>query len=340
MKYPNTGLYHYCYQLAIAIEKNLNKENEQLTIFTPPNAIEKFNENFNFIKQHSFQKFYLPIPTKYSVWHCTYQGTNYLPSIKKKPIVLTVHDLNFLYDENKSQAKQKKYLDKLKRKVDAASVIVAISNYVLQDLKKHINISGKTTSVIYNGCNINTSVSISTKQLHSKPFLFTIGTIAEKKNFHVLPRLLVKNNFDLVIAGIVQDEAYKQKIIAEAKLYGVENRLFFTNAISEEEKYWYLQNCTAFVFPSIAEGFGLPVVEAMHFGKPLILSKHTSLPEIGGNVSYYFNSFEAEQMQQTLKESLENYFSNNAATKIKERALLFSWKKAAEQYINIYRSLY
>ena len=172
------------------------------------------------------------------------------------------------------------------------------------------------------------------------PFLFTIGTIMEKKNFHVLPALLAGNDRKLVIAGITQSEAYKKRIIEEAVKHGVEQRLIFTGPISENDKQWYLKNCEAFVFPSLTEGFGLPVVEAMHFGVPIFLSRFTSLPEIGGDVCYYFSSFEKEAMQYAIQKGLDHYNTTDAKNSIRKRAAMFSWKDAAAQYLEVYRSLY
>jgi glycosyltransferase involved in cell wall biosynthesis len=339
MKYPNTGLYHYCYQLAKALKRNLGEE-EKLSLYLPKNAITKFNTDNTFIQQQALHKFFLPVPKQYSLWHCTYQGSNYMPSNKKAPTVITVHDLNFLYDEQKNNVKKNKYLQALQKNIDKANAIVAISNYVMNDLKKYIDMHNKPTTVIYNGSNINSQLRITNQTIHTKPFLFTIGTIATKKNFHTLPSLLVNNNFDLIIAGIVQDEDYKNEIITTAKKYGIEQRVIFTGAISEENKYWYYQHCEAFVFPSIAEGFGLPVIEAMAFGKPVLLSTLTSLPEIGGHVAYYFDSFEPTAMQQKLIESLDHYKKYEPNELIKQRALSFNWDAAAQQYLQVYRSLY
>jgi glycosyltransferase involved in cell wall biosynthesis len=101
-----------------------------------------------------------------------------------------------------------------------------------------------------------------------------------------------------------------------------------------------MKNCTAFIFPSLAEGFGLPVIEAMHFGRLVISSNLTALPEIGGDAAYYFKNFEPEHMQKVLKESLADYHSNpKMENKIKERAAFFNWKRAASEYMAVYKSL-
>ena len=83
----------------------------------------------------------------------------------------------------------------------------------------------------------------------------------------------------------------------------------------------------------------LPVIEAMYFGKPVILSTHTSLPEIGGSAAYYFENFEPQHMQIVLCDALEDHKKNNRVNEIKSRALLFNWKQTAHQYHEVYKKL-
>ena len=157
-----------------------------------------------------------------------------------------------------------------------------------------------------------------------------MATVLPKKNFHVLPCLLKGTDLELVIAGNKSD--YVNVILEEARKYGVEERV----------KHWYLKNCKAFVFPSIAEGFGLPVLEAMAYGKPVFLSRHTCLPEIGGDYAYYFNmDFDRELMQVEFKRGLEDYYGDvsRKAEEIKEYANRFSWENTARLYLRIYEEM-
>ena len=339
MKYPHTGLYHFCLHLG----KNLLEtaaNDRQFCFYTPASAIGAFGKEAHYLQQNSLQKFRLPSTKNFSIWHNTYQSSSYFPKHRNLKIILTIHDLNFLYDSKKNELKKRNYLQKLKAKIERADHIVAISEFTLNDVISNIDIGNKPYSIVYNGCNVEQITSLTMPAVvPSRPFLFTIGTIIEKKNFHVLPCLLANNDWQLVIAGFTQSEAYKSCIITEAGKYGVADRVIFTGPISENDKQWYLQKCTAFVFPSIAEGFGLPVVEAMYFGKPLLLSTFTSLPEIGGDVAYYFNSFEPAAMQQTLEESLHDYNVKKPQKAIQERSTLFSWQRSALQYHAIYNSL-
>ncbi|MCF0071336.1 glycosyltransferase family 4 protein [Dyadobacter sp. CY261] len=339
MRHPHTGLYHYCLQLGNSILKKVGEEKEKISFYLPTSAEHIFGEKASYISQHFIHKLFFPDTKSVDVWHCTYQGSKYFPFGKKVSVILTIHDLNFLYDGKRSEKRIKKYLNRLQLKIDRADHIVAISYYVLEDLKKHLELGDKPTSVIYNGCNIDDSVTVMLpRQSIDQPFLFTIGTIVGKKNFHVLPALLKDNDLRLVIAGIESSQEYKKKIIREAQNLNVLDRLIFTGPISENDKKWYLSNCTAFVFPSIAEGFGLPVIEAMYYGKPVILSRCTSLPEIGGDCAYYFDNFEPDHMRNVLTTSLEHYNKTKPREKIRERARFFSWERAASEYLALYQS--
>ncbi len=340
MKYPNTGLFYYCKHLVMALWQ-VALANEQIDFYAPKSAKTVLTKG-QLIEQNSLHKFVMPLAIKKaSVWHATYQGTNYFPSSSKMPIVLTVHDLNFLQDDKKNAAKKQKYLSELQQKVNRADYITAISNYTLTQLSTCIDIDNKPTKVIYNGCNINQMVISKPQQIPKMPFLFTIGTITHKKNFHVLPCLLEDNDLCLVIAGVTQSEAYKKQILDEAQKWQVADRVIFVGAISENDKQWYYQNCKAFVFPSLAEGFGLPVIEAMHFGTLTILSSLTSLPEIGGSAAYFFTSFQPNAMQETLKRSFVHFYGNsNQKILVQQRAAEFTWHNAAQQYLEVYRTLY
>jgi glycosyltransferase involved in cell wall biosynthesis len=340
MKYPHTGLYNYCVNLGTALQQAINPLSEELTFFLPKKEVDFFGVNQAYMIQNSWQKLMMPSLKKYSLWHSTHQDSDYYPS-KQLPIILTIHDINIMHNEDKSMEQKNQFIKKLQKKITSASHVTFISKFTRDDVFRHVDFTNTPFSVIYNGCNIQEikqPKSPLTKPV--APFYFTIGTIMAKKNFHVLPALLAGNNNKLIIAGITHSEGYKQKITDAAIKLGVEDRLVFAGAISENDKQWYLKNCEAFLFPSLTEGFGLPVVEAMYFGVPVFLSQYTSLPEIGGDVCYYFSSFEKEAMQLTVEKGLQHHKISNAGERIKARASMFSWSEAAKNYVDVYRSLY
>ncbi|MDB5252004.1 MAG: glycosyl transferase group 1 [Flaviaesturariibacter sp.] len=339
MKYPHTGLYHFCWHLGRNLQQVL-PAGQQLCFYTPPSARGLFGKDACYLEQTSLQKFWLPSTSRFSIWHNTYQSSMYFPKRSRLRTIVTIHDLNVLYDDTKNAARKERYLRDIGDKIRRADHVVAISKYTLTDVMTHLDTGNKPCSIIYNGCNIEPIENPARPSLApGARFLFTIGTIVDKKNFHVLPCLLADNDLYLVIAGITQSESYKSRIIHEAHACGVADRVLFTGPISESDKQWYLRNCTAFLFPSTAEGFGLPVVEAMHFGKPALLSTATSLPEIGGDAAYYFHSFDPVDMQRTLADSLRDYETNDRAAAIMAQSNRFSWRESAQQYSAVYQSL-
>lgn len=339
MRYPFTGLYTYCHQLGKHLMQELAAE-EQLTIYGPAALQKVFGPRAHYYPCHAYHKFLAPAARGVDCWHATHQGTDYLPRNKNTRLVLTVHDINFMHEQTKTAAKQKSYLAKLRLKAERADHIVFISDFVKNDFSRHLPLNNKPVSVIYNGCETAT-VAISEKPATAPdtPFIFALGLITAKKNFHVLPALLVNNDLKLVIGGSVQQKDYQRQIASAAKKLGVADRVIFIGAISEQDKQWYYQHCIAFAFPSIAEGFGLPAVEAMRYGKPVFLSDQTSLPEIGGAAAFYFTSFDAAAMQEVFANGMRQYEAQSMEKMIRHHAARFSWYNTAKQYLDVYRQL-
>ena len=337
MKYAHTGLFEYCLQLGKALKK-LKASDDEISYYLSPALQQHFEPDDNFINQNSLQKFIFPKIDNIDIWHTTYQLSRYIPKSKRIKRVLTIHDLNFLHEE-KSDAKVKKYLHKHQKNIDACDHIVAISQFTKKEVLQYLNIGNKPITVIYNGCAEPIPTAVGHKPLYQpeKPFLFALGTVNPKKNFHVLIPLLENNDYELVIAG-KPDSGYVTKIMEEAEKHGLSSRVKVIGAIDEIDKSWYYKNCTAFLFPSIAEGFGIPPIEAMKFGKPVFLSTSTSLPEIGGAVAYYFKDFEPISMQTEFAKGMEHYKNNQPADEIKKHAQQFNWEDSAKSYLAIYRN--
>ena len=335
MKYPHTGLFHFCKQLGTALVAAKSVK-EDLTFYLPSKWDGYFGTDVKYVHQQLYHKWFLPAFGKVDVWHAMQQDSDYFPRHRVVPTVLTVHDLNFLHQPGKSKSDIKNAISRLQVRVNRAQYIVTISEFVLRELQAHLSLRDVPTSVIYNGCNFSTVLPEKPRTAPERPFLFTIGTVAAKKNFHVLPALLQNNDDLLIIAGVTQEESYLTKIKNEARRLGVDGRVVFAGAISEAEKHWYYTNCKAFVFPSLAEGFGMPVLEAMYFGKPVFLSTHTSLPEIGGSLAYYFDSFDPAHMQGIFEKGLRDYADTHPSADIQAHASRFSWTIAARKYLEIY----
>jgi glycosyltransferase involved in cell wall biosynthesis len=334
MKYPNTGLFHFGKSLGNALIKENN--NFDLTYYIYEKSESYFAGKVKLLKRITLHKLWFTERNQFKITHFTDQFCRLNPHQVNGRKILTIHDLNQLYDENWQPSKLKRYMDRLGGYIDACHHIVAISNFVAGEVLTHFPQAKDKLTVIYNGADKPELVPDHTPIYQpGKQFLFTIGMLTAKKNFQVLPALLNGNDMELVIAGIESD--YKEKIITEAEKYGCAGRVKITGPISDADKAWYYKNCEAFVFPSLAEGFGLPVIEAMHFGKPVFLSKYTSLPEVGGDAAWYFDSFDGKAMQNTFLNGLREFHDKKLSTVIQQHAIKFNWEHTAKQYLALYQ---
>jgi glycosyltransferase involved in cell wall biosynthesis len=255
-------------------------------------------------------------------------------------MVLTIHDLNFL-NKDYSNEKIGHLIKKLQTKVDRADALVFISNFSLQEATKYLTFDPSISHVIYNGLPQRSVPSLTKPDyIKNEEFIFSIGIISPKKNFKVLIPLLLENPaLHLIVAG-VKEGRYAREIEEYAKELNVLERLIMPGPVSDSDKSWLYKNCRAFMFPSIAEGFGLPVIEAMSFGKPVFLSTHTSLPEIGGVEAYYFDSFEPQSMTHIFAQGMKDFSQDlEKKNRLKRYAETYSWTKAAKQYIDLYKSI-
>ena len=335
IRYPNTGLNTYCLNLGNTLIKETDASQEQLTFYTPSNNPAPFGNGHSYHIVRKWHKFFNP-SGDIDVWHCNYHESNYLPQSRKTKLLITIHDLNFLIDDVDNKDK---HLRKVQDRVDRADFIVCTSIYTQKCIVENLRVGSAKMDIVYDGCHQKEFPGFDQPVYRPlKPFIFTIGIFFRKKNFHVLPALLKNNDYELVIAGIRVPD-YEEVIMEQARLHQVADRVKLVGPVTEEDKYWYYKNCSAFAFPSLAEGFGLPVVEAMYFGKPLFLSSHTCLPEIGGDLAFYFDrNFDPEDMRAVFESGMNRY-NQDLGNRLRQRACDFSWEKCATSYLKIYREI-
>jgi glycosyltransferase involved in cell wall biosynthesis len=136
-----------------------------------------------------------------------------------------------------------------------------------------------------------------------------------------------------VLCGPPSDDA--KKLRDTVQLPNVQFHL----GISDAHKAWAYAHCTGFLFPSLTEGFGLPPIEAMHFGKPVFLARRTCLPEIGGDAAAYFEHFDPAHMKAVVQEGLTRHAQAGRAEAVRQHAAQFDWDRAAGAYLALYRRL-
>lgn len=275
------------------------------------------------------------------LWHATHQQTKYLPLDPRTPVLLTLHDLNCLREQ--SPAKTERVLRVLQREVDRAAALTTGSHFAADEIRTHLNLRGKPLHVIYHGA-LEVPTETATRPAFvpddSRPLLFAIGDITPKKNFHVLVEMLaLLPHYRLVIAGN-KKHAYAAEIERRVRELKLEDRVCLPGRISDGERYWLYVNCQALVFPSLTEGFGLPVVEAMSVGRPVFVSHATSLPEVAGPLGFYWHSYEPDYMARVLTEEMQSVARDpDFGLKLRAYAAQFNWQRAAREYLSVYREM-
>lgn len=288
---------------------------------------------------------------KFDLFHST---SNQYPIFLKSGIA-TVHDITF-----------KKYLDSswwtfnlasrylnlvIKRSLKNSAAVIAVSAYTRQDLIRNFKTGAATQDkikVIYEGWEHlvnNDTDNVPEPMPLYKDYLFYVGTTRLHKNMKNLLSAFriasgsIPENIKLVISGneTYLDEADKNTIAA---INRNGERVIFTGFVSKAVLEHLFKNADAFIFPSLSEGFGIPVLESFYFKKPLLCSNATSLPEIAGNAALYFDPEKPEDIAAVIA-----YFFNNRTKEQElvslgtERLKLFSWKKAALETVELYSSV-
>lgn len=350
LDYLNCGLGQFCLHLGSAIEAA--DKSSVMPIFALHKKVSHLigsgRAQYAFMsewRKERFMQFLRPlvrplINEQIDLWHSTDQFCRHWPIDSRIPVLQTIHDLAFLSQKKKTR-KIATYIRRLQKKADRAAMIATGSHYSAKEIQSHLNLRGKEIRVIYHGVTFdNNVVAARPGNVPNAPFVFGIGMITERKNFHTLVGMLRHlPDYHLVLAGKIQEE-YGDQIREEAKRAGIPSRIILLGEVTNEERLWLYQNCEALGFPSLHEGFGLPVIEAMSHGKPVFISNRTSLPEVAGDLGFIFEDFDPEAMADVFRRGMDSYRENPAyADRLRARAATFTWERAATEHLQLYQEL-
>jgi glycosyltransferase involved in cell wall biosynthesis len=335
MRFANTGLHTFGQSLGRELVRQ-GAGRFDMSAYTYPAQDGFLGEAVEYVRQRRFHRWYFPRHGEYDVVHFADQYCRFGPRRVDARTVMTVHDLNQAHEHPAGSRKLGRYLRRVARKIAGVDRVVVISEFVKEDVLRFFPEARDKISVIYNGADFSCAPDgHQPRYTPPGPFLFTVGMVCPKKNFHVLVPLLRGNDYTLVIAGVIKED-YRRKILETAAAFGVADRVVVTGPVSQADKDWYYAHCDAFLFPSLAEGFGLPALEAMHHGRPVFLSRLTSLPEVGGDAAYYFDNFAPDHMSDVLSNGLARFAADGGAQRVRARARQFTWEKAAAAYLALY----
>lgn len=276
-----------------------------------------------------------------------FSPAHYIPRFSTIPTVVTIHDLSFLYYPADFL---KKDLYKLKnwtkQSIKKSKKIIAVSQSTKSDIVKFYGVSENKITVIYNGfekkITKNKIDNKLIKKLQKQPYILYVGTLQPRKNLPTLidsfSEFIKENpNFKLVLAG--KKGWLYENIFNKIKNLKLERKVLFTDFVSDATLQDLYKNAFCLVLPSFYEGFGIPILEAMNEGCPVISSDKSSLPEIGGDAALYFDPKDSDQLVSQLN-NLKNHIDlrNTLIANGKQRIRLFSWQKCAEETLAVIKS--
>ncbi len=272
---------------------------------------------------------------------------HYAPRYCPFPIVVTIHDLSFFYFP---QEFRKKDLFQLKNwtsySLDIASTVIAVSKTTKKDIRHFYSLPESRVHVVYNGFEKNVdkhkSTIIEDLQLQKNKFLLYVGTLQPRKNVPTLIKafkLFHEKNpeFKLVLVG--KKGWLYDSIFEEVKTQGLSETVIFTDYIPDADVSELYKNALCFVMPSLYEGFGIPILEAMAHNCPVISSHTSSLPEIGGDACLYFDAKDEKDLLQDIERLYEDKdLAKKLIQKGKERIKEFSWERSAKETLEILKN--
>ena len=348
---PNrVGSGEFCYQLLRAIY-NIDKKNEYFIFLPekPTSDMPKESKNWHYVVFSG--KLWTLVGLSRRLWNYRnkvdvfFSPTHYLPFSTTRPSVIAILDISYLHFP---QLFKKRDLYQLKLwgrySLGKARRIITISKSSKNDIIKAYGVLEDKISVVYPGIKIgkDSKSEMRTSTLKEKfgideDFILFVGTLQPRKNIEKLIEafsMLKNKNIILVVVG--KKGWMFEKIMSAPQKFGVSDRVKFLHSVTDEELPIFYKNAMCFVLPSLYEGFGLPVLEAMQYGCPVLTSNVSSLPEAGGDAAIYSDPQSVEDMAEKINRVVSSQKTREEMVKKGlEQIKKFSWEKSAEKTIKL-----
>jgi len=290
------------------------------------------------VKERRFKEFIRG--GKYDIFHPTYYDGHFLKDLPAtKPFILTVHDMihELYYDRPgkvHEETRQKALL------IPKAAHIIAVSEHTKKDICfLYPDIDPNLISVIYHGYNRAGNIDASERLIQPEYILF-VGGRWDYKNFkwtiESIASFLKQNDLTLVCAGGGVFTEEEKKYIFDA---GIEDHVQFCDIANDNLLDELYRHAFCFLFPSLYEGFGIPILEAFANDCPVVLSNATCFPEIAKEAALYFEINDAKNLTDRLNSLFEEEKRQGLVAAGRERLKNFSWEKTAGEHKKVYESV-
>lgn len=359
-----TGVGHYTFELAHALARMAPEDEFELISPLPypdlrneddepsPSNLWLRQANVNSLSRRRWWPIGLPLYLKQTPVEL-FHGTNYdVPLWTRCPTVVTIHDLSIiLHPETHDQYLLRRALRRLPAMARKAQMIITPSESVRSEVCEHLGIKSEKVVAIPHAARrtfrkaVLSEALLVTRRLEIEDdFILFVGTIEPRKNLSTLVRALDEIYLttdlrpQLVIAG--REGWLTEEFFSYLKGIGIRERVRFTGHLPDNDLRAVYSLCSAFIYPSLYEGFGLPLLEAMACGAPVIASRIPSLMETAGKAACYVGAENhrdlAQNIVRLLKDSGERQQLSLAGL---QRAREFSWESTAAATLNTYRQV-
>ena len=359
-----TGLGNYSRDLVRGLLENCPENHYHL--FTPSSQIDlqtKFLKSHDNVKIHepsginkSFKSYWRSIGLEKDLKKNNidiFHGLSHEMPKKKKnssiKYIVTVHDLIFLkFPENYKAIDRKIYEKKVKYAVEHADKIIAISQQTKKDLIELLNVPQEKIEVVYQACSSSFNhhthyqyiESVRKKYNLPENFILNVGTVEKRKNVASLVEAVGKSSSQLPLVIVGSHTSYLKEVEEKIAKYELDYQVAFLQNVSFLDLPAIYQMSNLFVYPSVYEGFGIPILEALYSKTPVIAATGSCLEEAGGPSTIYVDPFDTDQMAFEIDRIIT---SVDDQLKMKEQGYLyaqnFTNKKQAEKLNQIYHQL-
>jgi glycosyltransferase involved in cell wall biosynthesis len=341
--------------------QQMDHENEYFVFVKPgPDRCVKESENVHIVELTTpsyplWEQWALPRAAKKAgvqLLHCT---SNTAPIWCDIPLVLTLHDIIFLEPRDKQNKSLYQNMGWLYRRLVVPRIlskcrrIITVSNFELKNIITKLQIPQERMAMIYNGYNewfqpIDDTKEVYKRYIDEPGYIFFLGNTDPKKNTertlvayaHYLEQSAVKR--PLLMADL--DRQYLDDIIARNNIEIIREHLHLPGYIPNSDLPYIYNDAFCFLYTSLRESFGIPLLEGMACGTPVITSNTSSMPEIGGSDAILINPEHADEITAMLLrlETDEAFYKEKRAVGL-QRTQLFSWRHTAEQLLSLYHEV-
>jgi len=287
------------------------------------------------------------------ILHCT---SNTAPIWCNIPLVLTLHDIIFLEPRDKQNHSLYQNMGWFYRRLDVPRIldkcrrIITVSNFEMENIISKLNIPRERMAMIYNGYNnwfkpLEDKKDVYKMYIPEEGYFFFLGNTDPKKNTErtlvAYSKYLKQSEVKRKLLMADLDKEYLDGIIERNKIDNIRENIVMPGYIVNSDLPYIYNNAFAFLYTSLRESFGIPLLEAMACGTPVITSNTSSMPEIGGQDAILINPESSDEItEMMLRLEKDNAFYEQQRQIGLERAKLFSWRKTAEKLLKLYQEVY